>query len=330
MTEITNTPSPSMQRLRRIATLRASGLLWTLIIMCVAAAIISPAFLSPFNIVNVARQVALFGIVSIGMTFVILTAGIDLSIGSIVGVVAVVSALLLKAGVPIPLVMVLALLIGMAMGATNGLGITLGRIPPFIMTLGMMVIGRGLALTIAEGHPIGFDNVSKEFAWLGQGNLLGIPVAVWIFVALAALAYFILRYTPFGRNVYAVGSNPEAARLSGIDVRLTILLVYVISGFLAALTALIFISRLTVGEPTAGTGLELEAIAIAVVGGTNLFGGEGGIVGTVIGAAIFAVLANLLNLAGVSPFTQQIVKGLIIVAAVLFEIQRRRRSRAAP
>jgi ribose transport system permease protein len=153
---------------------------------------------------------------------------------------------------------------------------------------------------------------------------------VWIFALVAGAAYFVLRFTGFGRNVYAVGSNPEAARLSGIDVRRTIFLVYVISGFLSGLTALIFISRLTVGEPVAGVGLELEAIAITVIGGTSLFGGEGTIIGTVIGAAIIAVLANILNLFGVTPFTQQIVKGAIIVAAVLFEMQRRRQSSSAP
>ena len=315
--------------LRRLTKLRASGLIWVLLAMCVAAAIISPAFLNPFNIINVLRQVALFGIVSVGMTFVILTAGIDLSVGSILAVAAVCSALMLDAGVPIPLVILGGLAIGVVMGSFNGVGVTLGGIPPFIMTLGMMVMGRGLAMTISGGHPIHFRERAEEFAWLGQGHFLGLPVPVWIFAAVAGAAFFVLRFTGFGRNVYAVGSNPEAARLSGIDVRRTIYLVYVISGFLSALTALIFVSRLTVGEPVAGVGLELEAIAITVIGGTSLFGGEGTIIGTVIGAAIIAVLANILNLFGVTPFTQQIVKGAIIVAAVLFEMQRRRRGNSA-
>ena len=188
------------------------------------------------------------------------------------------------------------------------------------MTLGMMVMGRGLAMTVSGGHPIHFREEAASFAWLGQGNLLGLPVAVWIFAAVAGAAIFVLRFTAFGRNIYAVGSNPEAARLSGINVGFTIFCVYVISGLLSALTALIFISRLTVGEPVAGVGLELEAIAITVIGGTSLFGGEGSVAGTILGAAIIAVLANILNLFGVSPFTQQIVKGAIIVAAVLFEM----------
>jgi len=318
-----------LQRLRRLSRHRTSGLIWVLLVMCIAAAIISPAFLNPFNIINVLRQIALFGIVSVGMTFVILTAGIDLSVGSIVAVTAVISAMLLDAGIPIAAVLGVGLVVGIAMGAVNGLGITLGGIPPFIMTLGMMVMGRGLAMTISGGHPIHFREEAESFAWLGQGNFLHLPVPVWIFAAVVGAAIFVLRFTGFGRNVYAVGSNPEAARLSGIDVRRTIFLVYVISGGLSALTALIFVSRLTVGEPVAGVGLELEAIAITVIGGTSLFGGEGTVVGTMLGAAIIAVLANILNLFGVSPFTQQIVKGAIIVAAVLFETQRRRRSSSA-
>jgi ribose transport system permease protein len=318
-----------LRRLRSLGGLRTSGLIWVLLAMCVAAAIISPAFLNPFNIINVLRQVALFGIVSVGMTFVILTAGIDLSVGSIVAVTAVTSAMLLDAGIAIPLVIVAGLAVGTVMGAGNGIGITLGGIPPFIMTLGMMVMGRGFAMTISGGHPIHFREVAASFAWLGQGNFVGLPVPVWIFAAVAAVAWFTLRFTPYGRNIYAVGSNPEAARLSGINVPLTVFGVYVISGFLSALTALIFVSRLTVGEPVAGVGLELEAIAITVIGGTSLFGGEGSVLGTILGAAIIAVLANILNLFGVTPFTQQIVKGAIIVAAVLFEMQRRRRSSSA-
>jgi ribose/xylose/arabinose/galactoside ABC-type transport system permease subunit len=314
--------------MRRATMLRTSGLIWVLILMCTAAALISDAFLNPFNLINVLRQVALFGIVSVGMTFVILTAGIDLSVGSIVAVTAVTVAMMLDGGTPIAVVLTAGLAIGMVMGACNGLGIVFGRIPPFIMTLGMMVMGRGLAMTISDGHPIHFREEAADFAFLGQGYLLGLPVPVWLFAAVAAAAVFVLRLTAFGRNVYATGSNLEAARLAGINIGLTIFLVYVISGVLSALTALIFVSRLTVGEPVAGVGLELEAIAIAVIGGTSLFGGEGTIAGTILGAAIIAVLANILNLFGVSPFTQQIVKGAIIVAAVLFEMARRRRSSA--
>ena len=313
---------------RRIGLPKAAGLLWVLVGLCVIAAVLSPSFLNAGNITNVLRQIALFGIVSVGMTFVILTRGIDLSVGSILGVAAVSSAILLVDGWPIPLVLAATLAIGTAMGAVNGLGITLGGIPPFIMTLGTMVMGRGLAMTLANGQPIGLGARAADFMWLGRGAMLGVPVPVWIFAVVAALAIFTLRWTPYGRQVYAVGSNLEAARLSGIHTGFVTLSVYVISGFLSALTALIFVSRLTLGEPTAGTGIELEAIAITVIGGTSLFGGEGGIVGTIIGAGILAVLANIMNLVGISPFTQQIVKGAIIVGAVLYEMLRRRRRRA--
>lgn len=304
---------------------KGAGLIWVLVALCVIAAFLSPAFLNPANITNVLRQIALFGIVSIGMTFVILTKGIDLSIGSILGVCAVSTALLLTSGFSVPITIIAVLFVGVLMGAVNGLGITLGGVPPFIMTLGVMVMGRGLALTLANGQPIGLGERAADFMWLGRGFALGLPVPVWIFLAVAIVAIFVLRYTSYGRQIYAVGSNEEAARLSGINVKAIVFSVYVISGLLASLTALIFVSRLTVGEPTAGTGIELEAIAITVIGGTSLFGGEGGILGTMIGAAILAVLANIMNLVGVSPFTQQIVKGAIIVGAVLYEMMRKRK-----
>ena len=305
---------------------KGSGLIWVLLGLCVVAAFLSPAFLNPLNITNVLRQVALYGIVSVGMTFVILTKGIDLSVGSILGVCSVLTALLLTSGVPAFVVIPLVLLAGIGMGAVNGLGITLGGVPPFIMTLGLMVMGRGLALTLANGQPVGLGDAAAQFMWLGRGDFAGLPVPVWIFFAVSLIAIFVLRYTAYGRQIYAVGSNAAAARLSGINVGFVTFSVYVISGLLAALTALIFVSRLTVGEPTAGTGIELEAIAITVIGGTSLFGGQGGIGGTMIGAAILAVLANIMNLVGITPFTQQIVKGAIIVGAVLYEMQRRRRS----
>jgi ribose/xylose/arabinose/galactoside ABC-type transport system permease subunit len=325
----TSSPAPGiLGRLKKLGSLRVSGLIWVLLLMVLIAVIYKPSFVNPSNLVSVARQTALFGIVAIGMTMVILTAGIDLSVGSVVAVASVVCATMLDAGMPVWSVVIVGLVIGASLGAINGAVIVLGRVPPFIMTLGMMVIGRGLAMTISGGHPVHFREAADSFSWLGQGFLLGLPVPVWAFLLVAASAFFVLRYTPFGRNIYAVGSNPEAARLSGINVGFTIFSVYLISGFLAGLTALIMISRLTVGEPVLATGLELEAIAKTVIGGTSLFGGEGGVIGTILGAAIVTVLANMLNLFGVSPFTQQIVKGFIIVAAVLFETYRRNRNSA--
>jgi len=301
------------------------GLLWVLIALCVIAVSLSPSFLQIGNLMNVGRQIALFGIAGIGMTFVILTRGIDLSVGSIVGVVAVSTALLLNYGLPIPLVIMMALILGLALGAVNGLGIVFFSMPPFIMTLGMLVMGRGIAMTIANGEPQNLGAAADAFYFLGGGFLFGVPVPIWIFVMVATIAFIVLRATPFGRQVYAVGSNMEAARLAGIKVGMVLMSVYMISGILVALSALMIVSRLTVGEPTAGSGLELEAIAIVVIGGTSLFGGEGSIIGTIIGAAIIAVIANILNLIGISPFSQQIVKGAIIIAAVMFEVYRHRR-----
>jgi ribose/xylose/arabinose/galactoside ABC-type transport system permease subunit len=298
---------------------RSHGILVAFGLLIVAGALLSPYFLTPANAGNVARQASIIGILGVGMTFVILTAGIDLSAGSILGFSAIAFAMALTAGLIWPVAILVALSAGAAVGAINGLGITRGHLQPFIMTLGMLVIARGVTMTIASGKPIPLGDPGREVAWIGSGDVLGIPVPVILFVLIATAAWLTLRYTPFGRHVYAVGDNLEAARLSGISTNRTIFAVYVISGLCAAVSALIVVSRLTAGEPSQGTGYELDAIAIVVIGGTSLFGGEGGIGGTVIGAAIVAAMNNLLNLLGVSPFSQQIVKGLIILGAVYLE-----------
>jgi ribose transport system permease protein len=303
-----------------------SGLVGVLLLLCILAACISPQFLQVPNLLNVLRQMALYGIVSIGMTFVILTAGIDLSVGSILVIVAIIITQLLNSGMNPVFALAIGLIAGGVMGALNGAGVTLGRMPAFIMTLGTMVMGRGLAMTLSNGEPISLsDAATSAVGWIDTGFLLGIPVPVWIFAIVALVATLTLRFAPYGRFIYAVGSNEEAARLSGINVIVTKATVYIVSGVLAALTAIIFVARLSAAEPTAGTGIELEAIAITVIGGASLFGGQGTISGTIFGAAILAVLANILNLAAVSPFTQQIVKGAIIIAAVLIEIRKERK-----
>ena len=318
-----------MAQVRRVVLLRfvgRSGLLGVLVLLCILAAVISPSFLQLANLINVLRQMALYGIVSIGMTFVILTAGIDLSIGSTVGIVAIATTQILN-GTPLPswVALGIGVIVGGLVGAVNGLGIAHGRIPPFIMTLGVMVMGRGLAMTLANGEPISLSvSAAAAIGWIGNGFFFGVPVPVWIFASIALLASLTLRDTPYGRYVYAVGSNEEASRLSGIPVPGVEISVYILSGLLAAVTAIVFVARLSVAEPTAGTGLELEAIAIAVIGGASLFGGQGSISGTMLGTAILAVLANVLNLAGVTPFTQQILKGAIIIGAVLVEILKER------
>jgi ribose transport system permease protein len=329
---VVQTSTTQIERTRRsrstlLRVIGRSGLVGVLVLLCVMASVISPNFLQVANVINVLRQMALYGIVSIGMTFVILTAGIDLSVGSTVGIVAVVVTQILNATALTPwLALIAGIVTGAAVGTMNGLGIALGRIPAFIMTLGIMVMGRGIAMTLANGEPISLsDSAAAAIGWIGSGFLLGVPIPVWAFALVSLLASLILRYSTYGRHVYAVGSNEEAARLSGIPILVIKASVYIISGILAAITAIVFVTRLSVAEPTAGTGLELEAIAISVIGGASLFGGEGTISGTILGAAILAVLANILNLAGVTPFTQQIVKGAIIVVAVFVEILKQRK-----
>ena len=304
---------------RVIRFLGTHGILLALLLLLAIAAVLSPHFLTLGNLANVARNTSIVGVLGIGMTFVILTRGIDLSIGSLLGFTAIVFALLMQSGVPWPLAIVLMVASGAMVGAINGLGITKGRLQPFIMTLGMLVIARGVTMSIVDGKPKSLGPQASEVAWIANSAVLGVPMPVILFGALAVLSWFVLRHTTFGRQIYAVGDNPEAARLSGISTSRVIFSVYVIAGMCAAIAALIEVTRLSTGVPTQGEGAELDAIAIVVIGGTSLFGGEGGIGGTLVGAAIIAAVNNLLNLLGVSPFTQGIVKGLIIIGAVFLE-----------
>jgi ribose transport system permease protein len=304
--------------------LKSFGVFWVLIAIIILAAIIEPGFLKFNNLINVIRQIAINGIIAVGMTFVLLTGGIDLSVGASVGVVAVSVAMMFQKGINPVLAIVIGLLISAVIGFLNGLGITKGKIVPFIMTLGTLTAFRGLALYIANGSPQSWRKSGVDIKFIGQGDFLGIPIPVFIFFVVLIGAYFVLKYTSFGRSVYAIGDSREAARLSGINVVKTEWIVYTLSGFLAGLSSLILISRLSVGEPTAGEGAELDAIAMAVIGGTSTSGGIGGVGGTLIGAALLSVIANLLNIIGISPFIQRIVKGLIIILAVLLERKQRR------
>ena len=304
---------------------RRAGLAIVLLLLVISASFISSHFLNPINILNVLRQVALYGILGVGMTFVILTKGIDLSVGSTVALVGVVGALLMERGVPIPLMIPICLALGAVVGAVNGFGVSYWRIPAFITTLGTMVMVRGFALMLADGVAVKPGKAAEDFFFLGGGYLFGIPTPIYVFVIVCILAGVTLKLTPFGRAVYAVGSNEEAAHLSGVNVPLVTFGVYIIGSVLAALSGLIFLSRLSVGDPNSGLGLELEAITIAVIGGASLFGGEGTVIGTIGGAMVLAIIANVLNLAGVSPFSQQVVKGAIIILAVLMETGRKAR-----
>jgi ribose/xylose/arabinose/galactoside ABC-type transport system permease subunit len=289
------------------------GVLMALVLLVIAASLLSDRFLTLPNILNVLRQVSIVGILAIGMTFVILTRGIDLSVGATLGI-----AVVLYAGLMDHYGMAVAIPVGLlaagAAGLINGLGVAYARIPAFIMTLGMLSFARGLAFIYTGGTPIPI--LSEAFYYVGNGYVLGIPIPALVLLAVLLVSGIVLRFTPFGRCVYGIGSNEDAARLSGVPVRLYITLVYVISGFAAGLAGLVYASQLSIGTPIAGQGYELDAIAAVVVGGTSLFGGKGSVTGTFLGTLIIGVLANILNLTGVDPFVQQLFKGALIVVAV--------------
>lgn len=283
----------------------------------VVTAVLSPTFFQVQNMINVTRQASIVGVVAVGMTFVILTAGIDLSVGSTLALVAVATAMLIESGLPVPVVILLALLLGVGVGLVNGIGVTLLKIQPFVMTLAMLGIARGATFQLSGGSPKNFFASSKLLDFFGSGEILGVPGPLVIFLFAAVVGLLVLRYLPFGRYVYAIGGSPEAARLSGVKVNRVTLAVYAISGMCAAIGGIMTASRLSVGDPIAGNLVELDAIAAVVIGGTSLAGGLGGIVGTVAGALLLAMLANVLNLIGVSPFYQLIVKGVAIIGAVV-------------
>lgn len=289
--------------------------LTVLVIILLVATLLSDSFLTLGNIINVIRQVSIIAIIAAGMTFVILTGGIDLSVGSILAISGAISADVLIKTNSVILSSLIAILIGIIFGAFNGLIITRGNIPPFIITLATMALARGCVLVFTNGSPIATR--SKIYNFIGKGYVLGIPFPVIILLIVYAICHVVLKYTKFGRSVYSVGGNREATRLSGIDVKNVEAIVYVISGLLAGLTGLILTARLGSAQPTAGTGYELDAIAAVILGGTSLSGGQGAILTTVIGALILGVLDNILVLMNVNPFSANIAKGIVILLAVL-------------
>ena len=292
------------------------GVIVGFLLIVALGSVLSPNFMSERNVLNILRQTSMLGVVTVGMTFVILTAGIDLSVGMTLSLYSVVGAMLFAngTGYPLAVVVVMTLALGVAVGAFNAAIIIWRGVAPFIVTLAMMAIASGAALTISGGKPIG--GIQGTYAWLGAGSIGPVPVPVLIMLAAFAFGDFVLRFTPYGRQVYAVGGNEEAARLSGIPVNRVKLVTYMISNASAALGGIIFSARVTVGDPWAGRGLELDAIAAVVLGGTSLFGGVGSLWGTLLGALIISMINNLLNLLNVSPYTQGIAKGLIILVAV--------------
>ena len=308
---------------------RFAPLIFLLLLMLVFA-IMEPRFLSSVNLFNVMRQVSITGLLAIGMTFVILTAGIDLSIGSLLAFAGLVAAAVAKGGMEDrftvgdetigygwQLAALAAIAVGLLGGLLQGIAITKLKVPAFVVTLGGMSVFRGAALLFASGGPI--SGFQPDYTWWGQGRILSVPVPVIIFIVCAIVAHVVLSYTRYGRRVYAVGGNPEAARLAGVNVNWVIASVYVIMGFFAGLGAFVLSARLNSAEAVAGTGYELTVIASVVIGGTSLFGGSGSIFGTVIGTVLIGVLLNGLVLMNVNSYIQQIIIGVIIVLAVAFD-----------
>jgi ribose transport system permease protein len=297
------------------------GLLIGFILLCALLTMVSPVFLTPINLLNVALQASVVAILAFGQTFVILSAGIDLSVGSVLALTGAVMAM--QTGQNGVLVGILVgLLAGAVLGALNGLFVTRARVAPFIATLAMLAIARGLTYIYTQGSPIRVDQ--PAFNVFGQGTVGAVPVPVVIMLAVFVVCLVVLTQTRFGRYVFAIGSNPEVTRLAGVPIDRYVVAVYAISGLLAALGGLILTGRLAAADPNAATGYELDVIAAVVIGGTSLFGGRGGVFGTLIGALIIAVVGNGMVLLNVNPFWTQAVKGAIILIAVLPDSLRRK------
>ena len=288
-----------------------------LVVLCAALSMVSPYFAATGNLINIVLQAAINATLACGMTFVILTGGIDLSVGSVLAFAGILFGTMLKSNMPLPAAILLCVLIGGVCGLINGLLVTRVNLPAFIATLGMMSIARGGALYLADGRAI--SGFSGRLNFIGNGSFLGIPVMILIMVITFAIGMFILRFTCAGRYIYAIGGNTEATRLSGINTNRYTTLVYIICGITAGLAAVMLTARLDSAQPVAGDGYEMNAIAATVIGGTSMSGGEGRLSGTIIGALFIAVLNNGLNLLNVSSYIQQIVIGLVIVGAVTFD-----------
>ena len=311
------------------------GIFLIFAVMVVAASIMSPAFLSSINLINIVRQMSVVGLIALGVTGVIVSAGIDLSSGSVVGLTAVVAASLAQdpeystpffPGVHVPLIIAVlaACAVGALVGLINGSLVAKTRIPPFIATLGTFTAIRGLALLYTGGRPI--SDLTDSYNFIGQGAVLGVPVPIIILVIMAVVTHILYAHTKFGKYIYAIGGNEQAARVSGIDAEKYKMLIYVYASFLAGLAGVVVSSRIGSGQPGLGVGYELDAIAAAVIGGTSLSaGGIGTVAGTIVGALIIGVLNNILDLMNVSAYWQQIIKGCIIVGAVILDQLKQRR-----
>ncbi len=296
----------------------------SLIILFVALSIASPYFLTANNLTSVARQTAVFNTMALGMTIVIISGGIDLSVGSILGLSGLIGTMALERGFPIAVGVLIGIAVGMLCGFLNGLLVTRLRIPPFVVTLGTLGIYRGASLIFSNGLPV--HKIPAGFSFLGEGSLLGIPFVAWMLVICAVIVHVVLEHTRLGRYAFAIGSNKIASVYAGIPVDFHITAVYAIGGALTGLAGMIEASRLMTGQPTAGQGYELQAIAAVVIGGGSLNGGEGSVIGTLIGAFIMGLLSNGADLLNISNYWQQVIIGSVIILAVTLDEVRKRRA----
>lgn len=331
-TTTADTAERSQTREKVNAFFKKYAIVLILLAMIIALSFLSPAFLQPRNLLNVVRQISVMGLIAIGVTMVIITGGIDLSSGSVLALAAVVAASLAQRtdwasakypglDLPVFVPIIAALLVGITCGAINGSLIARFKIPPFIATLGMMTVARGFALIYSD-RPV--SSLTDAYNFIGQGEILGIPLPIILIIAVAVGAHILLNNTRFGRYIYALGGNEQAARISGINISRVKIGVYTLAGMLSGFAGLVLSSRISSGQPGLGLGYELDAIASAVIGGTSLSGGIGTIWGTMVGALIIGVLNNGLDLLNVSAYWQTIVKGSIIVIAVIIDERKNR------
>jgi inositol transport system permease protein len=314
--------------------LKKYGIVLILLGLFILMSILSPAFLKTRNLLNVVRQISVIGLIGMGVTMVIITTGIDLSSGSVIALAAVIAASLAQKvgweaamyptllGLPVIVPIIAGIAVGAVSGLINGSIIAKFKIPPFIATLGMMTVARGLALLYSDGRPI--SSLTSSYNFIGQGEVFGIPFPIIILVVMALITHFLLNNTKFGRYVYAIGGNEHAALISGLNVAKYKVLIYTYAGVLSGMAGIMLSSRISSGQPGLGNGYELDAIASAVIGGTSFNGGIGTVWGTLVGALIIGILNNGLDLLNVSAYWQQILKGLIIVAAIILDERKNR------
>jgi ribose transport system permease protein len=308
---------PASLRQKILPVWNQLGMLIILILLCIVMSVVAPYFTEMNNVLNILKQSSITAILAAGMTVVILTGGIDLSVGSTLALSGVVSVMMANAGVPPVFAMFSGIAVGYIAGVINGYFTAVAKLPSFVVTLGSMTYLRGIAFVISGGLPLILKN--KFFIFFGSGYILGVPTPIYIMATVYIIMFFVLKYTMFGRHVYAIGGNEEAARLTGIKVERTLIHVYSISGLMAGIAGVVMAGRVISGQPNAGVSFELDAIAAVILGGTSFVGGVGRIQGTIIGVLIMAVLSNGLTLMNVDFYWQMIVKGLVIVIAVLLD-----------